>query len=164
MVTWTWPGCGSAWTTPTPKMSVKIPSGRPRAAAGHAGFGIDPAACRREVLPQLVRMAGAPATSATRGPHRRWRCRRCSPLCRGGRGCRGSERISRTLARCCGQLDKRASPAQAYCGDLRPVSTCELTGTPGCRPRARGRFAAHFSCLRSSCLDEPERTRRRAGR
>ena len=50
MVTWTWPGCGSAWTTPTPKICVKILSRRPRTAAGHAGSANDPATCCREVL------------------------------------------------------------------------------------------------------------------
>lgn len=50
VVTWTWPGCGSAWTTPTPKICVKILSRRPRTAAGHAGSANDPATCCREVL------------------------------------------------------------------------------------------------------------------
>ena len=35
---------------------------------------------------------------------------------------RSSELISRTLPLCCGQSGKRASPAQGYCGTLRPVS------------------------------------------
>ncbi len=60
VVTWTWPGCGSAWTTPTRKVCVKIPSRRPRAAAGHAGSANDPGACCGEVLPRLAWMVGAP--------------------------------------------------------------------------------------------------------
>jgi hypothetical protein len=39
-----------AWTTPNPKICVKILSRRPRTAAGHAGSASDPATCCPEVL------------------------------------------------------------------------------------------------------------------
>lgn len=66
-------GMRSAWTTPTPKICVKILSRRPRTAAGHAGSANDPATCCREVLRGWHGWLGHPARTgrAASGHHDR---------------------------------------------------------------------------------------------